>query len=189
MQVDADKHRSLGERFGVKGFPTVLYLARGKPVDKHETCDATAPPPPPPRVPPAPTPSYIRNRACPFRTAPGICVSALISPSAKRHHPLPSLAAASFILRLLAGSLVWRCGAPAPHYCTLEGRGVLETVNWISGARTVCSHCRLDLDRMPRGLPSSSVGLLPLLPIAVVCDPYHRIMIACISNRHAPLQL
>lgn len=44
-QVDADKHRSLGDRFGVKGFPTVLYLARGKPVDKHETCAAAAPPP------------------------------------------------------------------------------------------------------------------------------------------------
>mmetsp|Transcript_3663 Transcript_3663/g.10599 ORF Transcript_3663/g.10599 Transcript_3663/m.10599 type:complete len:326 (+) Transcript_3663:94-1071(+) len=36
-KVDADKHRELGERFGVKGFPTVLYLARGKPVDKHDT--------------------------------------------------------------------------------------------------------------------------------------------------------
>lgn len=36
-KVDADKHRSLGERFGVKGFPTVLHLARGQPVDKPNT--------------------------------------------------------------------------------------------------------------------------------------------------------
>lgn len=29
-QVDADAHRSLGEKFGVQGFPTIKYLARGK---------------------------------------------------------------------------------------------------------------------------------------------------------------
>jgi thioredoxin-like negative regulator of GroEL len=32
LQVNADEHRSLGERFGVTGFPTIKYFARGKPV-------------------------------------------------------------------------------------------------------------------------------------------------------------
>jgi thioredoxin-like negative regulator of GroEL len=31
-KVDADAHRSLGERFGVRGFPTIKYFSRGKPV-------------------------------------------------------------------------------------------------------------------------------------------------------------
>ena len=31
-QVDADKHRSLGEKFGVSGFPTIKFFGRGKPV-------------------------------------------------------------------------------------------------------------------------------------------------------------
>ncbi|KAF8070926.1 PDIL2-2 [Scenedesmus sp. PABB004] len=31
-QVNADEHRELGERFGVRGFPTIKYFARGKPV-------------------------------------------------------------------------------------------------------------------------------------------------------------
>lgn len=31
-QVDADKHKSLGERFGVRGFPTIKWFPRGKPV-------------------------------------------------------------------------------------------------------------------------------------------------------------
>jgi protein disulfide-isomerase-like protein len=31
-KVDADNHRSLGEKFGVKGFPTLKWFARGKPV-------------------------------------------------------------------------------------------------------------------------------------------------------------
>ncbi len=29
-QADADAHRSLGEKFGVQGFPTIKYLAPGK---------------------------------------------------------------------------------------------------------------------------------------------------------------
>jgi len=33
-KVNADEHRSLGERFGVTGFPTIKYFARGKAVDK-----------------------------------------------------------------------------------------------------------------------------------------------------------
>ena len=32
VQVDADKHKSLGERFGVRGFPTIKWFPRGKPV-------------------------------------------------------------------------------------------------------------------------------------------------------------
>jgi protein disulfide-isomerase A6 len=32
VQVNADEHRSLGERFGVSGFPTIKYFARGKAV-------------------------------------------------------------------------------------------------------------------------------------------------------------
>jgi len=31
-KVNADEHRSLGERFGVSGFPTIKYFARGKAV-------------------------------------------------------------------------------------------------------------------------------------------------------------
>eukprot|EP00955_Chlamydomonas_euryale_P105198 365621-Chlamydomonas_euryale.AAC.10 len=30
VQVDADAHRSLGERYGVRGFPTIKYMPRGK---------------------------------------------------------------------------------------------------------------------------------------------------------------
>ena len=37
-QVNADKYGDLGSRFAVKGFPTILYFARGKPVDQHTTC-------------------------------------------------------------------------------------------------------------------------------------------------------
>ncbi|KAK9813472.1 hypothetical protein WJX73_000851 [Symbiochloris irregularis] len=33
-KVDADAHRSLGERFGVGGFPTLKYFHRGKPVSE-----------------------------------------------------------------------------------------------------------------------------------------------------------
>lgn len=29
-QVDADAHRSLGEKFGVRGFPTIKWFPRGK---------------------------------------------------------------------------------------------------------------------------------------------------------------
>jgi protein disulfide-isomerase A6 len=32
VQVNADSHRSLGERFGVQGFPTIKWFSRGKPV-------------------------------------------------------------------------------------------------------------------------------------------------------------
>jgi protein disulfide-isomerase A6 len=35
-KVNADEHRSLGERFGVGGFPTIKYFRRGQPVDKPE---------------------------------------------------------------------------------------------------------------------------------------------------------
>lgn len=35
-KVDADKHREIGNRFDVKGFPTILYFARGKPVESHQ---------------------------------------------------------------------------------------------------------------------------------------------------------
>jgi protein disulfide-isomerase A6 len=35
-KVDADAHRSLGERFGVQGFPTIKFFNRGKPVDAPE---------------------------------------------------------------------------------------------------------------------------------------------------------
>jgi protein disulfide-isomerase A6 len=35
-KVDADKHRELGTRFDVKGFPTILYFSRGKPVESHQ---------------------------------------------------------------------------------------------------------------------------------------------------------
>lgn len=38
QQVDADKHRELGNRFDIKGFPTILYFARGKPVEAHQPC-------------------------------------------------------------------------------------------------------------------------------------------------------
>jgi protein disulfide-isomerase A6 len=33
-QVNADEHRSLGERFGVGGFPTIKFFPRGKEVTK-----------------------------------------------------------------------------------------------------------------------------------------------------------
>lgn len=35
-QVDADAHRSLGEKFGVRGFPTIKWFPRGKPSDPVE---------------------------------------------------------------------------------------------------------------------------------------------------------
>jgi len=35
-KVDADKHRSLGERFGVQGFPTLKWFPRGKPTSSPE---------------------------------------------------------------------------------------------------------------------------------------------------------
>ena len=35
-KVDADQHRELGERFGVRGFPTVKHFRRGKPVSSPE---------------------------------------------------------------------------------------------------------------------------------------------------------
>ena len=30
VQVDADAHRELGERFGVRGFPTIKFFGRGQ---------------------------------------------------------------------------------------------------------------------------------------------------------------
>lgn len=42
LQVNADDHRELGERFGVRGFPTIKYFGRGKPVTAPEEC---VPPP------------------------------------------------------------------------------------------------------------------------------------------------
>ena len=30
VQVDADAHGPLGERFGVRGFPTIKFFGRGK---------------------------------------------------------------------------------------------------------------------------------------------------------------
>lgn len=33
-QVDADAHRSLGEKFDVKGFPTIKFFSRGKAASK-----------------------------------------------------------------------------------------------------------------------------------------------------------
>ena len=35
-KVDADQHRPLGERFGVRGFPTIKVFRRGKPVTAPE---------------------------------------------------------------------------------------------------------------------------------------------------------
>ena len=35
-KVDADAHRSLGERFGVRGFPTIKHFRRGQPVASPE---------------------------------------------------------------------------------------------------------------------------------------------------------
>jgi thioredoxin-like negative regulator of GroEL len=35
-KVNADEHRSLGERFGVQGFPTLKWFSRGKAVEKPE---------------------------------------------------------------------------------------------------------------------------------------------------------
>jgi len=35
-KVDADAHRSLGEKFGVQGFPTIKFFGRGKPVNAPE---------------------------------------------------------------------------------------------------------------------------------------------------------
>jgi protein disulfide-isomerase A6 len=29
-KVDADAHRSVGEKFGVRGFPTIKFFPRGK---------------------------------------------------------------------------------------------------------------------------------------------------------------
>ncbi|GIL63482.1 hypothetical protein Vafri_17537 [Volvox africanus] len=38
-KVNADNHRSLGEKFEVRGFPTIKYFARGKPVNKDTAED------------------------------------------------------------------------------------------------------------------------------------------------------
>ena len=35
-QVNADDHRDIGERFGVRGFPTIKFFGRGKPVTAPE---------------------------------------------------------------------------------------------------------------------------------------------------------
>jgi thiol-disulfide isomerase/thioredoxin len=35
-QVNADDHREIGERFGVRGFPTIKFFGRGKPVTAPE---------------------------------------------------------------------------------------------------------------------------------------------------------
>lgn len=35
-KVNADAHRTLGERFGVRGFPTIKYFARGQPVTEEK---------------------------------------------------------------------------------------------------------------------------------------------------------
>ncbi|DBB07402.1 hypothetical protein WJX82_009936 [Trebouxia sp. C0006] len=35
-KVDADKHKSLGEKFGVRGFPTLKWFPRGKPVNNPQ---------------------------------------------------------------------------------------------------------------------------------------------------------
>lgn len=35
-QVDADAHRDLGEKFGVRGFPTIKWFKRGAPVSSPE---------------------------------------------------------------------------------------------------------------------------------------------------------
>ncbi|GAB4821716.1 hypothetical protein N2152v2_008762 [Parachlorella kessleri] len=35
-KVNADEHRSLGERFGVQGFPTLKWFSRGKAVDSPD---------------------------------------------------------------------------------------------------------------------------------------------------------
>lgn len=32
--MNAEEHRSLGNRFGIRGFPTLKYFGRGKPVDE-----------------------------------------------------------------------------------------------------------------------------------------------------------
>ncbi len=34
-QVDADSHRSIGEKFGVQGFPTIKFFPRGKAPSKE----------------------------------------------------------------------------------------------------------------------------------------------------------
>lgn len=35
-KVDADKHKDLGQRFNVQGFPTIVFMPRGEPASKHE---------------------------------------------------------------------------------------------------------------------------------------------------------
>ena len=35
-KVDADKHRELGERFGVRGFPTLKWFSRGNIINPDE---------------------------------------------------------------------------------------------------------------------------------------------------------
>lgn len=37
-KVDADADRDLGNRFGITGFPTLQFFARGKPVDEPTKC-------------------------------------------------------------------------------------------------------------------------------------------------------
>jgi protein disulfide-isomerase A6 len=36
VNADAENNKPLGTKFGVRGFPTIKYFARGKPVDKPE---------------------------------------------------------------------------------------------------------------------------------------------------------
>lgn len=35
-QVNADDHREIGEKFGVRGFPTIKFFGRGKPTTSPE---------------------------------------------------------------------------------------------------------------------------------------------------------
>ena len=41
-QVDADAHREIGERFGVRGFPTIKFFGRGTSTASPEECVALA---------------------------------------------------------------------------------------------------------------------------------------------------
>jgi len=38
-KVNADEHSKLGERFGVRGYPTLKFFARGKPVTQDDAID------------------------------------------------------------------------------------------------------------------------------------------------------
>ena len=35
-QVNADDHKEIGEKFGVRGFPTIKFFQRGKPTTSPE---------------------------------------------------------------------------------------------------------------------------------------------------------